>query len=143
MLSNSSKYAINAVIFLAVNASETKKIGVKDIGEALKIPSPFLAKILQILSRKKAISSTKGPGGGFWLNDEEKRAPLISIVYHIDGIDKFTNCALGLKLCSEQQPCPIHHAVQPFKHEFMKLLTENTICDFAKKVAKGEAFLFV
>ncbi|MDO5608948.1 MAG: Rrf2 family transcriptional regulator [Capnocytophaga sp.] len=143
MLSNSSKYAINAIIYLAVNASENRKIGVKEIAETLRIPSPFLAKILQTLSRKKAISSTKGPGGGFWLSDEEKDVPLISIVYHIDGIDKFTNCVLGLKLCSEEQPCPMHHSVQPYKHEFMRQLSDNTIGDFATMVANGEAFLFV
>lgn len=143
MLSNSSKYAINAVIYLSVNASESNKIGVKDIAKALRIPSPFLAKILQTLSRKKALSSTKGPGGGFWLTDKEKDVPLISIVYHIDGIDKFTNCALGLKVCSEETPCPIHHAVQPFKHEFMKQLSDNTIGNFADMVASGEAVLFV
>lgn len=143
MLSNSSKYAINAVIYLAVNASEQRKIGVKEISEVLNIPSPFLAKLLQTLSRKNAISSSKGPGGGFWLTDKEKQVPLINIIYHIDGIDKFTNCALGLKLCSEEYPCPIHHSVQPLKQELLKQLGENTISDFAQKVASGQAFLFL
>ena len=81
MLSNSSKYAINAVIYLAVHSSVTRKIGVKDVAEALHIPSPFLAKILQTLARKNVISSNKGPGGGFWLSDQEKEAPLMSVVY--------------------------------------------------------------
>ena len=65
MLSNSSKYAINAVIYLAANSSESKRIGVKEVADALHIPLPFLAKILQALVRKKVISSNKGPGGGF------------------------------------------------------------------------------
>jgi len=61
MLSNSSKYAINAVIYLAVHSSVTRKIGVKDVAEALHIPSPFLAKILQTLARKNVISSNIRP----------------------------------------------------------------------------------
>jgi len=72
MLSNSSKYAINAVIYLALHASPTKRLAPKDIAEALHIPTSFLAKILQTLARKKVISSNKGPGGGFWITDEEK-----------------------------------------------------------------------
>lgn len=40
MLSNSSKYAINAVLYIAVNASENQKIGVKEVADAIQIPSP-------------------------------------------------------------------------------------------------------
>lgn len=126
MLSNSSKYAINAVLYLAVHASVENKIGAKDIAESLGIPSPFLAKILQTLARKNAISSTKGPKGGFYLTDEEKQIPLVEIVYHIDGIDKFTNCALGLKKCSSETPCPIHYSIQPLKAKFLEDLKSNS-----------------
>lgn len=143
MLSNSSKYAINAVLYLAVNASRFNKIGVKDIAESLNIPSPFLAKILQVLARKNAISSAKGPRGGFFLTDEEKRTPLVEIVYHIDGIDKFTNCALGLKKCSPDKPCPLHNTIQPLKTHFLEELKKNTIKDFADKVKEGTAHLFI
>ena len=47
MLSNTSKYAIRAVIYLALYAGEEKKIGIKQISNELKIPTPFLGKILQ------------------------------------------------------------------------------------------------
>lgn len=143
MLSNSSKYAINAVLYLAVHASVDNKIGVKDIAETLGIPSPFLAKILQILARKNAISSTKGPRGGFYLTDKEKDIPLVQIVYHIDGIDKFTNCGLGLKKCSVETPCPLHNSIEPLKAKFLEELENNTIKDFADKVKNGTAYLFI
>ena len=55
MLSNSSKYAINAVLYLAINSSVDRKKGVKEISEVLHIPTAFLAKLLQILAKKKAI----------------------------------------------------------------------------------------
>ena len=48
MLSNSSKYAINAVLYLAINSSVDRKKGVKEISEVLHIPTAFLAKLLQI-----------------------------------------------------------------------------------------------
>ena len=143
MLSNSSKYAINAVLYIAIHSSELNKIGVKEIAEKLGIPFPFLAKILQSLARKNAISSTKGPGGGFWLTDKEKSASLMSIIDKLDEIEKFTSCSMSLKECSERKPCPIHHAIQPFKQELKKQLTENTIAYFAQKVIDKEAFLFM
>ena len=75
MLSNSSKYAINAVIYLALHASPTKRLAPKDIAEALHIPTSFLAKILQTLARKKVISSNKGPGAAFG-SPMRKKKPL-------------------------------------------------------------------
>ena len=143
MLSNSSKYTINAILYLAIHTSINNKIGVKEIAEALNIPSPFLAKILQILAKKNAISSSKGPGGGFYITEQERNMPLIDIVYHIDGVDKFENCIMGLKKCSNDTPCPMHYAIQPFKEQFLMELEQNTIGNFAERVKRGEAFLFV
>lgn len=143
MLSSSSKYAINAVLYIAVHASETKKLRANEIAEAIKLPSPFLAKLLQNLSREHIVSSTKGPKGGFFLTPEAKQLPLIEVVKSIDGVERLEDCVLGLKKCSSEQPCPVHFSVQPFKKKFVRELEENSIEHFAEKVKKGETYLFV
>src|SRR5680860_1890336 len=143
MLSNSSKYAINAVLYLAVHTDKTKKISAREIAEAINIPSPFLSKLLQILSKKNVISSSKGPGGGFYMTGKNLNLNLIEIVKHIDGVDNFEDCVLGLKKCSSEKPCPVHYSIQPLKKQFLKELEENTIDSFAKKVKAGETFLFI
>ena len=51
MLSNTSKYAIRAVIYLALYSTKEKKVGIKEVASELDIPSPFLGKILQQLAR--------------------------------------------------------------------------------------------
>ena len=141
MLSNSSKYAINAVIYLAAYSSEVHKVGVKEIADALHIPLPFLAKILQALVRKNVVSSIKGPGGGFWLSDKEKEQPLMNILSQIGESDKFVKCAMSLHPCSNERPCPLHEVAQPFRDKFKEELSENTIASFAKKVEQRQAFL--
>ena len=143
MLSNSSKYAINAVLYLAVHTDETKKISAREIADAINIPSPFLSKLLQILSKKNVISSSKGPGGGFYMTEKNLNLHLIEIVKHIDGLDNFEDCVLGLKKCSSEKPCPVHYSIQPLKQQFLKELNENTIASFAEKVKTGETFLFI
>ena len=45
--------------------------------------------------------------------------PLIDIVYHIDGVDKFENCIMGLKKCSNDTPCPMHYPIQHFKEQLL------------------------
>ena len=141
MLSSASKYAINAVLYLATVSSESKKIGTKEIAEAIDVPTPFLAKLLQNLARKNVISSSKGPGGGFYLTDVNKDQMLITIVEHIDGLSKFDECVLGLKKCGNEKPCPIHFSIQPFKKRLFTELNENTIATFAEKVKNKETFL--
>ena len=69
MLSKSSKYAIRAVLYLALNSNESKKYSPKDIAEAVNLPAPFLAKTLQELTRRNIISSVKGRNGGLKLQD--------------------------------------------------------------------------
>ncbi len=142
MLSSASKYAINAVLYLATESSESKKIGAKEVAETIGVPTPFLAKLLQNLARKNVISSSKGPKGGFYLTEANKNLKLITVIAHIDGLSKFDECVLGLKDCSNEKPCPIHFSIQPFKQRMYTELSENSIESFAAKVRSGETFLF-
>ena len=72
MLSNACKYAIRALLYLAIHTDEATKIGVKKIADEIEVPQPFLSKLLRQLSTNKLISSTKGPGGGFFLDPVNK-----------------------------------------------------------------------
>ncbi|WP_340075182.1 Rrf2 family transcriptional regulator [Leptobacterium sp. I13] len=141
MFSNPCKYAINAVIYLAVNSGESRKVGAKKIAKAIDVPAAFLAKLLQDLVKKGIISSIKGPNGGFYLTDNNKEMKMISIVEQIDGLSKFDECILGLKECNSERPCPVHHKIQPYKKQLYDELKNNSIGHFAEKVSKGETFL--
>lgn len=143
MLSNASKYAINAVLFLALDSNEERKIGAKEIAENIHVPVPFLAKLLQELARKGVISSSKGPKGGFFLTEENKAQKLVVVIDEIDGLLKLEECVLGLHECSSSKPCPIHHMVQPLRRKFLSELHSNSIAVFAKNVEEGKAFLSI
>ena len=141
MFSNSSKYAIRAILFLALNSNEEKKIMVKNLSGKINVPHAYTAKILQELSRHNLVSSTKGPKGGFFLSERDKKQPLINIVKVIDGDDRLTSCLLSLEHCSEDRPCPLHKMAAPLRDKLIKNLENKTICDLAKDVKEGIAFL--
>lgn len=141
MLSNSCKYAIRSVMYLALNSSVSKKIGSKEVAIKLNIPQAFLAKILQELTRKHLISSTKGPKGGFFLTDENLNNSVLDIVSSVDGLDAFNVCFLGLHTCSSTKPCSVHHIVEPFKNDIFTQLSNNTIAQFANDIRKGTYFI--
>jgi Rrf2 family protein len=132
MLSNTSKYAIRAMIYLALNADRNSKIGIKKISGELGIPAPFLAKILQVLAKHKLLSSTKGPNGGFGLGKDPNKISLYEIVTVIDGNDIFDKCLISLRTCNEENtPCPIHKSYEPLRLEIKKLFQQQLIGQLA------------
>lgn len=141
MFSNSSKYAIKAVLYLALNSSEEKKIMVKDIAEPINVPQAYIAKLLQELSRQNLISSTKGPRGGFYLSETDKQIPLRKIIHVIDGESRLSSCLLSLEDCNEDKPCPLHKSMYPLKTKLLESLENKTIVDLAKDVEDGNSYL--
>lgn len=141
MLSNACKYAIRAILYLAINSDETKRIGAKKIAEDLETPKPFLAKLLQELSTNRLISSTKGPYGGFFLTDEDKQHHLWDVVVCIDGGHKFDQCFLGLSQCDDKNPCPVHHLISPFKGKILNHFKEKTINNLVEEMEINNTFI--
>ncbi len=141
MLSNASKYAIRAVLFLAENSSKYKKYGAKDIASELEIPLSFIAKILQKLAKSGVISSSKGPGGGFYTSNENLQNNICKILDEIETENIFEGCFLGLPRCSDDNPCPIHHIVAPFKEALYDKFNNQTIADFAGEIKENGSFL--
>ncbi len=137
MLTSACKNAIRSVLFLAMFSNDTKKIGVKEIAVTLEIPQPFLAKLLQQLVKNNLVSSTKGPYGGFFLDKNNIKKSVWDIVICIDSPKKFDQCFLGLAKCDDENPCPVHFTVSPFKKKLMTDFKEKTIIQFAHEIKKS------
>ncbi|HIE44825.1 MAG TPA: Rrf2 family transcriptional regulator [Flavobacteriaceae bacterium] len=143
MLTNQSKYAIRAVLYLAVYTDKNKKIGSKEVAKKINIPAPFLAKILQKLVKGKLISSTKGPNGGFYLTEKDLLNSMLDTVRVIEGLDLLSECFLGLPRCGDENPCAIHHLISPFKNTLLKEMGDKTIAQYAEETKTGKYFLFL
>ena len=141
MLSNSSKYALKAVLYLAVNSSESKKILAKNLSEPINVPPAYIAKLLQELAKKKIVSSTRGPNGGFYLNAENKNTSLIEIINAIDGENRLDSCLLSLHSCNSEKPCPLHQFAGPFKADLIHNLEQKTINDMVVDIKNKRSFL--
>lgn len=140
MLSNSSKYAIKAVLFLAINSSADQRIMVKDIYKAVNVSEAYLAKLLQELARHNVISSTRGPKGGFYLTEKEKEQSLLEIIKVIDGENRMNSCVLGVSDCDMNNPCLLHDLVASSKMDFLRSFETTTIAELTKNLDKNDAF---
>lgn len=85
MFSQSAKYAILAILYLSTFSDKEHKKGISEISKKIDVPTPFLAKLLQELSKKGFIKSAKGRGGGFYMSEENKNASLIDLIEEIEG----------------------------------------------------------
>lgn len=126
---------------MAVESNETKKIRISELSEELKIPAPYLGKILQELVPKSIISSIKGPRGGFYLTEKNQQAPLIKIIEAIDGLAYFEKCGLGLEDCSDSHPCPIHEDFKISRDHLKTVFTNKTIRELASEITANELIL--
>lgn len=138
MLTNTSKYALRAVVFLALYASKEKKIGIKEISAELGIPTPFLGKILQVLAKHHILSSAKGPNGGFNLEKAAIDISLMDIVEIIDGTDGFDTCVIRTEKCNHSAPCSLHDKISPLRKEIKSLFITESIADLAAEFRDGK-----
>jgi Rrf2 family protein len=133
MLSNTCKYAIRSLIYIANYAGKEKKIGIKKITKDLNIPSFFLGKILQKMVRKELLNSVKGPNGGFSLARDPEEISLYDIVMNVEGEGYFNNCIIRLEPCScfteEISTCPIHKRFNQIRNELVTFYQETSLAD--------------
>jgi len=141
MFSKACQNAIRAVLFLAKETTPEEKKGVREIAEALDVPGPFLAKLLQQLTRNHLVSSAKGPHGGFYLSEKDRNRRLKEIVDCIDGPEALNGCILGLPVCSSANPCPLHEQALKYRQGILQLINPKTIAEIAAEVPSGENIL--
>lgn len=141
MFSKACEYGIRAVIYIWSQNNKGIKLGIKDICREIDAPEFFTAKILQSLAKQGIISSAKGPNGGFYIEKEQENLALIDLVTAIDGNQIFEGCGLGLKVCSEVNPCPIHYQFKSIREQLKTMLVGTSIKDLAGDLEKGNVFL--
>jgi Rrf2 family protein len=129
------------MIYISQKSKDGLRVGVKQVAESIDAPEHFIAKILQELSRKKLVQSMKGPNGGFYLEDIDFKTSLADIVIAIDGNNIYNECVLGLKACSQKNPCPVHYEYKEIKKNLIAMLEKNTIENFKDRLDSGNYFL--
>jgi Rrf2 family protein len=129
------------MIYIAQHSHDGKRIGIGQIAEGIDSPEHFIAKILQELGRKGIVQSIKGPHGGFYLDEKGRQCSMAAIVRALDGDDLFSGCALGLRQCSHQRPCPVHDEFAKIRKEIETMLEDARIGEFTEKLDEGRLFL--
>ena len=133
------KYGIRAIIYLALNTNhKIQRIGIEKISDDLKIPSPFLGKILQILAKNKILLSAKEPNGGFSLARPADEIKLIDVIDIIDGCYIFDIFIIRIQNCFENKMyCPLNEKYSIIRKQIKTLFHELSFEELAKDLNKN------
>ncbi|WP_405266233.1 RrF2 family transcriptional regulator [Cellulophaga sp. Ld12] len=127
MFSKSCEYGLRAVLFIAQQSDKDIKVSMTTISEEINSPQAFTAKILQKLTKTQIVHSLKGPHGGFSILPEKMDTKLSEIVTILDGDSIYKGCALGLKQCDANSPCPVHFKFVEIRDNLQDMLETTSI----------------
>jgi Rrf2 family protein len=137
ILSRTTQYAIQALIYMATQPRGVAVLN-RNIAENLGAPPTYLAKVLQNLCRGNLLYSYRGKQGGFCLQEGGEKITLMQIVIITEGPGFTKDCVLGLKICNDKAPCPMHKQWYPIKQEIVKLLESQTLNILSAAVMSGK-----
>jgi Rrf2 family protein len=137
LLSKACEYGIRAVLHLA-KADAGVYVPIRTISEALGLPYPFLAKVVQTLTQHGVLESSRGAAGGVRLARPAGRILLKEIVVAVDGPAIFHACVLGLPGCGERKPCPLHEQWAPVRGEIEAMFAHVTLAELTRRMAAGD-----
>lgn len=133
IFSKSFGYAVRGLLYIAWKQDEKSYVQAGEIAANLSAPKHFMGKILKNLAKNGVLNSVKGPTGGFTTNSYSLEISLLEIMEITEGLLSFHNCALRLKECNSNNPCPFHTRFEAVKNNLRSVLSETTIRDLLKE----------
>ncbi len=140
MLSKKTKYAINALLYIAKHLEEVP-IPVKRIAEAQNIPPKFLEAILLDLKNARILNSKKGKYGGYSLNAAPEEIQVSEIMRLFDGAIALLPCVTHkyyerCEECVDEKTCGIREVFLEIRNETVERLKAASLADIIQREAR-------
>jgi Rrf2 family protein len=105
LLTRDTDYAVRALCYMAKKGKGV--VSCAELFNELKIPRPFLRKILQMLGKRGIVQSCKGIGGGFKLALPAGKIKLSSLMEIFQGPLRSSECFFKKSICPNRATCPL------------------------------------
>jgi Rrf2 family protein len=129
LFTKSTAYALQALIELS---KFEKPVDVNKIAELTDLPKPFLAKLLQNLSKNGFIKSYKGIHGGFVLAKKPEEIKIVDVFKVLEDKDSLVfYCSSDKNDCSRDRSdiCSLWPFFAKIENEISKILEKYTLAD--------------
>lgn len=135
IFSRPCQHAIRALMYLASH-QDAGLCQVQEIAEAEDLPPAALALVLQSLVRSGLVKSQKGPRGGFSLARPTADTTLYQIMEACGDMRSLSQCTLGLEVCSDERPCPVHSMFRDIRHKLVQELKTVTVAELVQVIRR-------
>jgi len=131
LITRDTDYAIRAICFMAEHKKEITSVS--ELVEKLKIPRPFLRKILQALNKRGVLVSFKGKSGGFKLKRKPNKIFITDLIEVFQGQLKLNECIFRKKLCSSVDRCILRERIGKIEQHVVSELGLITVASLLNK----------
>lgn len=128
MLSQTSEYALRAVLYLAMHPDEAP-VKLEQIADSLQVPRNYLSKTMHQLARAGVLASERGPHGGFRLSRAPEAVTLADVVAPFDPARLARHCLLGEGECSDENACAVHYRWKLISEPMRTFFDDTTLAD--------------
>jgi len=125
-------YAVRGLLYIAMVTETKPKVNLEEIAERLALPRHFLGKVLKKLAKEGILNSTKGPHGGFFVNENTLNTSLLKLIEITSEGNQFGSCVLRMRKCNSNNPCPLHFQVEIMNKQWRNLVSDTTVGDLLK-----------
>ncbi len=137
MLSKKTKYAINALVYLAKRYEEGP-ILISQVAESENIPQKFLEAILLDLKNAGMLKSKKGKGGGYYLLKSPEMISIAEVMRLFDGPIALLPCVTytyyeRCEECKDEATCGIRDVFFEVRNETVRMLKEATLASIIQR----------
>lgn len=138
MLSRKSKYAINALLYIARHKDEGRPVLAAEIAEGENIPHKFLEAILLDLKNAGLLRSKRGRNGGYFLKESPENISLAKVMRLFDGPIALLPCVSlnyyeRCEECKDENTCGIRAVFLLIRDHTLKTLEENSMAAILKR----------
>ena len=131
-LSTRSRYAIRALLDLAIHADEGPTL-VREIAKREDISVRYLEQLLLPLKAANLVRATRGANGGFTLAKPPAEINLREVIQITEGTTAFTECADDAGICPRSDSCPLLSVWNEVTEAANKVLEATTLQDLISR----------
>ena len=127
-LTTKGKYAVVALLDLALNESRFCFVSLSEVAKRQSIPAPYLEQLFRNLRKAKILEAVRGTKGGFRLSRSSKDIKIGEIVSAVEKRMDATQCR-GEVNCSSGKVCLAHDLWTDLNNQVKNFLSSKSLND--------------
>lgn len=127
-ITQTADYAVRTVVYLALHLNDGP-VAAANIAKEMIIPTDYISKVVQALSRAGLVESVPGRNGGARLARDPSELSMLEIIEAVDGPVTLTRCVTRPGACPRDSYCIVHDFWKSTQKGLVAVLSGKKISD--------------